>query len=323
MPFTPATCLRNPHVQTILPLFLPSLGLTLITEEFFFNDGDFTQIVWSQDPNARAYEAVTVLFHGLGGSIDSHYVQGMMQSLQEIGHLCVLMHFRGCGSKDNNAIHTYHAGETEDARTFIAYLQAKFPKARLHAVGYSLGGNMLLKLLSSYADTSPLHSAVAVSTPLELETCTRHLSKGFARIYQNYLLKDLKAKLLMKSKRLDLITPLGLSDERIKKIKSIYEFDDIYTARVHGFKDALDYYTKNSSRQFLKGVLTPTLMIHAKDDPFMPSSVLPEPSELSAMIELELCSNGGHVGFVEGSLLHPRLWLPKRVLTFFNEAVPK
>lgn len=293
--------------------------LPYLREEFFFEDGDFTEIAWSKSPQYKQYKHVTVLFHGLSGSIDSHYIQGMMKSLEEIGHLCVLMHFRGCGIKDNNFIRSYHAGETEDAREFIAYVKESFPKARLHAVGYSLGGNMLLKLLSSYADKSPLSSAVAICTPLELETCTRHLSEGFARFYQNYLLKDLKYKLLQKSKHLDLETSLGLSASRIMDIKSIYEFDDVYTARVHGFKDVLDYYEKNSSKQFLKSIHTPTLMLHALDDPFIPSYVLPKKEELSPVIDLELSEHGGHVGFVEGTLLRPSFWLHKRVKKFFHE----
>jgi len=216
-------------------------------------------------------------------------------------------------------MHSYHAGEIEDARAFISYLKTRFPRARLHAIGYSLGGNMLLKLLKSYADKSPLFSAVAISTPLDLAACTAHLNKGFSKIYQRHLLKGLKAKLLEKSKQLDLETALGLNEKRIKGIKTIYEFDDIYTAPANGFADAQDYYKKSSSKQFLKEIKTPTLMIHAKDDPFIPSSVLPQEGELSKMIHFELSDNGGHVGFIEGSLLRPEFWLEKRVKRFFQE----
>jgi len=317
--FVSAKYLQNPHFQTIIPLLLSSVKLPYITEEFIFKDGDFTEIVWSEDPKAKQFKEVTILFHGLGGSVDSHYVQGMMSNLKELDHLCVLMHFRGCGLKNNNTIRSYHAGETEDARAFIAYLQEKFPKAKIYAIGYSLGANMLLKLLSSYADKSPLSSAVAISAPLELEACTRHLNKGFAKVYQKYLLKDLKGKLLDKSKKLDLNTTLGLSYKRIKGIRTIFEFDDIYTSRAHGFDSALDYYKKSSSKQFLKTIQTPTLMLHALDDPFMPSSVLPKKDELSKMIQLELSEHGGHVGFIEGTLFKPSFWLEKRVGLFFQE----
>ena len=259
-----------------------------------------------------------MLFHGLGGSAESAYIQEMMQHLKQTGYLCVLMHFRGCGSRTNDTLRSYHAGETEDARFFIDTLKQRFSQARVHAVGYSLGGNMLLKLVSTYSENSPLTSAIAVSTPLELETCTLHLNKGIARAYQFYLLKDLKKHLLQKADKLDLNTALGLSVKRIKNIKSIYEFDDIYTAPVHGFSDAHEYYTRNSSRQFLSGIKMPTLMIHAQDDPFMPSSVFPGEKELSKSIQFELYEHGGHVGFIEGSLLQPRFWLQKRIQSFIE-----
>ena len=318
MSFTAGKFIHNPHLQTILPLFLSHAKVDCLKEEFYFGDGDFTEIVWSEAPEGNAFSDIVVLFHGLGGSAESAYIQEMMMHLKQMGYLCVLMHFRGCGSRTNNTIRSYHAGETEDARFFINTLKQRFPQTKLHAIGYSLGGNMLLKLISTYAEYSPLSSAIAVSTPLELETCTLHLNKGLAKIYQLYLLKDLKAHLLHKAHKLDLVTALGLSVKRIKAIKSIYEFDDIYTAPVHGFSDAHDYYTRNSSRQFLSGIKMPTLMIHAYDDPFMPTSVFPSDTELSKSIQFELYKNGGHVGFIEGSLFQPRFWLKERIQSFIE-----
>lgn len=287
MNFTSPLHLRSPHIQTVLPLFFSKKNSSYIRKEFTFDDGDFTEIVWSKDPNAKEYKNVCVLFHGLGGSVESHYIQGMMDTLSEEGYLCVLMHFRSCGLKPNKALRMYHAGEIEDARQFIKMLQDRFKTATLHAIGYSLGANMLLKLLSSYGKESPIHKAVSVSAPLELETCTHYMSKGIARAYQSYLLKSLKKELLTKAKKLDLVTPLNLNITRIKKIKSIFEFDDIYTAPVNGFKDAKEYYEKNSAKQFLKGIHTPTLLIHAKDDPFMPATILPEKTEVSQSVHLD------------------------------------
>ena len=318
MPYIAPSHLKNPHLQTILPLIFANKKADYLHEDFYFKDGDFTEIVWSEDPGSRNFEHISVLFHGLGGSIYSHYIQRLMRDLSEMGHLCVLMHFRGCGLRTNESKRSYHAGETGDADYLIQRLKKEYPNAKLHAVGYSLGANMLLKLLSTYQDNSPLVSAVCVSAPLELEPCTRHLSKGFAKVYQKYLLKSLKKNLLMKAKKYDLESEWGLTPEVIKDIKTIYEFDDVYTAPVHGFKDAKDYYTKNSSKQFLKDIHTPTLMIHAIDDPFMPASVLPKEEQLSKYIRLELSKNGGHVGFVQGSLLKPRYWLESRIKEFFT-----
>jgi len=316
MSFTSPLHLKNPHLQTMMPLILAKTKQTYLREEFSLEDGDFTEIIWNDNPYTKNYNHVCVLFHGLGGSIDSHYIQRMMRTLSQLGYLCVMMHFRGCGNKTNKKQRSYHAGETEDARYFIKHLVQRFPKTSLHAIGYSLGGNMLLKLLASYGSNSPLSSAAAISTPLELETCTRHLSKGFARIYQVYLLRSLKKGLLLKHESLDLESTLGLNVKRIKAIKSIYEFDDRYTAPAHGFKNAKEYYTKNSAKQFLKKIQTPTLMIHSLDDPFMPSSVLPKKSELSKYLSLEVSKHGGHVGFIQGNIFKPTFWLEKRVASF-------
>ena len=318
MYFTTPKHLRSPHIQTILPLLFSKQNDTYLREEFTFDDGDFTEVVWSEDPNAKAYKNVCVLFHGLGGSVDSHYIQGMMDSLSKAGFLCVLMHFRGCGIKKNKSLKMYHAGETEDARHFIHSLKNKFPASNLHAIGYSLGANMLLKLLGSYGDKSPISRAVCISAPLELETCTHHINKGFAKVYQNYLLKGLKKELLEKAAQFDLETPLKLSRYRIQKIKTIFEFDDIYTAPVNGFKDAKEYYHKSSAKQFLKDIQTKTLLIHAKDDPFMPSSILPHETEVSESVRMLISENGGHVGFIRGSVFKPDFWLEHRVKNFFS-----
>ncbi len=313
--FNPSTFLKNPHVQTILPLFLPTKTGDLYQEEYSFEDGDFTELVWNKKP--KQPKNIVILFHGLGGSIHSHYISGMMNTLEEIGFNSVLMHFRGCGIKPNKKARMYHAGEIEDASSLIHHLQKKYPLAKLHAIGYSLGANMLLKLVASFKNKSPLHSAVAISAPLELEKCTRYIDQGFAKIYQHYLLKDLKSSLLNKVKHLDLKTDFDLDEARVKKIKTIYEFDDIFTAPVHGYKNAKEYYTQNSSRQFLKEIKIPTLLIHSKDDPFMPSSVFPEPDEISNSILYEVGNYGGHVGFIEGTLFKPEFWLEKRVKSFF------
>ena len=317
--FKPPRLLKNPHIQTILPLLLSTKRANYYTQEYTFSDGDFTDLVWNKKPEQP--HNIVVLFHGLGGSINSHYIQGMMQALQEIGFASVLMHFRGCSGRPNKTKRMYHAGETEDARAFIESLQQEYPKSKIHAIGYSLGANMLLKLLASYQDNSPLSSAIAISAPLELEKCTRYINRGFAKVYQSYLLKDLKSALLVKVQKLDLKTDFGLDRARVKKIKTIFEFDDIYTAPVHGFKNAVDYYKQNSSRQFLKDIKVKTLLIHSLDDPFMPSSVFPSKEEISEAIIYEVGNFGGHVGFIEGSLIKPKFWLEKRVKRFFKESV--
>lgn len=301
----------------MLPLAFSSEAKDYYKEDFIFEDGDFTELAWSE--KSKDPKHIVILFHGLGGSIHSHYIQGMMKTLSAINYTSVVMHFRGCSGKPNKTKRSYHAGETGDAKAFITHLKKSYPQAHLHAVGYSLGANMLLKLLAEYKEHSPLHSAVAISAPLELEKCTHHINQGFAKVYQVYLLKALKDSLLQKVRLLDLKSQYDLDEKRVKRIKSIYEFDDIYTAPVHGFKNAVDYYTKNSSRQFLKEIQTPTLLIHSLDDPFMPPSIFPDKKELSSSIVYEVGNYGGHVGFIEGTLFKPEFWLEKRVKKFFLE----
>lgn len=266
-------------------------------------------------PNNNKVPRITVLFHGLGGSIKSHYIRRMMHFLKEQDELCVLMHFRSCSGEVNTKARSYHAGETDDADFFISQLRQRFPQVQIHAIAYSIGANMLLK----YLGTSTSHaicSAVAISPPFELEKCTHHLNKGFSKLYQYYLLMDLKTNLLKKASHIDLDTPYSLSSENIRAIKSIYEFDELYTAPVHGFKDAKEYYRLNSSRKFLKQIKTPTLIIHSMDDPFMPKEVIPHKEELGEYVSLELSKYGGHVGFIQGSLLRPHFWLQQRIYGF-------
>ncbi len=176
---------------------------------------------------------------------------------------------------------------------------------------------MLLKYLATHKQNG-LNKAIAVSAPLELEACTQHLDKGLAKLYQHYLLIDLKKTLLEKAAHIDLVKDFQLSRQRIQAIKSIYEFDDIYTAPVHGFKDAKEYYDTNSARGFLKQITTDTLILHAKDDPFMPKSVIPDIDELSKTITLETSEHGGHVGFIQGNLFKPSFWLEQRAYAFLS-----
>jgi len=312
MKFKPPFHLKNSHFQTIFPLLLKPKKIEYFQEEFILRDGDFVDLSWSKEPKDTDIKDLFLLFHGLGGSVHSHYIQGMMKRLDLIGHISVVMHFRGCSGRGNNSIRSYHSGEIEDPKEVIKHLKQRFPNTKLHVVSYSLGANMTLKLLASYKNNSPITSAVAVNPPFELEKCTKHLSVGFRKIYQTYLLTELKKQLIRKSKIYSL-EKYNLDEKKISKIKSIYEFDDLYTAPVHGFKNAHDYYTKCSSRQFLKDIDTPTLLIHSLDDPFMPLDIYPKKEELSEFITYELGHFGGHVGFVEGSVFKPRFWLEDRI----------
>ena len=303
-------------MQTLFASFFRKEQLVKVErEDFWLDDGDFVECVW-QNEKPKDARPIVVLFHGLAGSVRSPYVIGLMNALEQKGFACVLMQFRGCGQKENLKPQAYHSGETSDAKAFIEHLRLTYPKNKLHAVGFSIGGNMLLKLLGEWGEASPIHLAVSVSAPLRLDICANTIEKGFARVYQNYLLKPLKKTLIAKYAKFEMQKRLGISKDEVQNIKTIRAFDDAYVAPMFGFTSSTDYYSKCSARQFLKDIETKTLILHALDDPFMSSDILPNEEELSSSITLEVSPNGGHVGFVAGSFREPVYWLDDRIVEF-------
>lgn len=227
------------------------------------------------------------------------------------------MHFRGCTGNDNKLPRSYHSGDSGDALEFIQSIKKEFPSRPLYAVGYSLGANMLLKLLGELRENTLIEKAVAISPPMQLDACSDRMNQGFSRYYQHRLLSDLNRALEKKYDKHDMQKLLGIKREDVHKLKTFMEFDSAYTAPIHGFKSAQDYYTKSSSKQYLKFIKTPTLIIHAKDDPFMSQDVIPTEDELSSSIEFELTKKGGHVGFISGTIFKPEYWLEKRIVSYF------
>ena len=257
----------------------------------------------------------------LEGSLKSPYAHGLVEAAQKRGWLGVVMHFRGCSGEPNRMHRIYHSGETEDASWFLRWLQREFGHAPTAAVGYSLGGNMLACLLAKEGNDLPVDAAVIVSAPFMLEACSYHMEKGFSRVYQRYLLNLLKANAARKLAAYPGTLPINLA--QLKSVRRIREFDDLITARIHGYADAIDYYRQCSAMPMLNRIAKPTLIIHAKDDPFMDHQVIPKPESLPPQVEYQLTEHGGHVGFIGGTLLHPQMWLESRIpdwLTTYLEA---
>jgi predicted alpha/beta-fold hydrolase len=322
MSFKTSFLLKNRHIQTLFATFFrKTVELDFDIEKFWLDDGDFVECFWYNKPDTNSTKPIVILFHGLEGSYKSPYIQGMMQSLATNGFTSVLMHFRGCSEKDNLLPRSYHSGDSGDAKAWIEYLSKKYINSPLFAVGFSLGGNMLLKLTGEYADKSPLKASVSVSAPLQLDICANQMNRGFSKIYQAHLMKHLKKSLLKKYRKFPMQKYLHLNEKQIDKLKTFWDFDGAYTAPIHGFKSADDYYKRSSSRQFLKDIQTPTLIIHAKDDPFMTPKIIPQESELSKYVRLELSNHGGHVGFVGGSLFKPKYWLEKAIVDFLKNFI--
>jgi len=323
--FKPAWWARNPHIQTIFADFLTNRKKPLGTpQRLELHDGDFVDLVWTQKIAPSYSGPLVVLFHGLEGSIKSHYAYRLLKSLKQHQWPGVMMHFRGCSGEPNRLPRAYHSGETDDARYFIKYLKQQYPQAELYAAGYSLGGNMLLKYLGKYKENSLLKAAAAISPPLDLSVCEQRLKHGFSRVYQSHLLRRMKRNLKLKLQKMPELGQHLLCGSNLSQIKNFKSFDQLVTAPLHGFKSAEDYYQKSSAMQYLKDITVPSLILHAKDDPFMTHAVIPHAEQLSTEIEYELCAKGGHVGFIEGKYpWRPRFYVEQRIAEFFKEIKDK
>ncbi|MEA3491196.1 MAG: hydrolase [Campylobacterota bacterium] len=318
-PFEPAIGLRNRHFQTLFPpLFRRQKRPEVEIERFELEDGDFVECFWHNRPNKGDNRPIATLFHGLEGSFDSPYIQGMMHALKRDGFSSVIMHFRGCSGIKNRLFRSYHSGKTDDAKAWFTHLHQHYPQNPLFAVGYSLGGNMLLKLLGEQQNSSLLRAAVSISAPMQLDISADRVNRGFSKLYQYHLMRQLKHSLLQKYQDHDMQSIIGIEPKAVKKLKNFWEFDAVYTGPVNGFSSATDYYQKSSSKQFLKMIKRPTLIIQALDDPFMTPQMLPKEDEISSKVQIELYPHGGHVGFVSGSFLKPRYWLEDRIIKYFK-----
>jgi len=318
-PFSPKYLLKNKHIQTLYSSFFrKDYNLCTDVETFLLSDGDFTECYWYNKNVLKNNAPIIVLFHGLEGSFQSPYIQGIMKHAKDEGFASVVLHFRGCSGKTNNLPVAYHSCFTSDAIAWIEHLHMNYPDSQLFCAGYSMGGNMLLKLLAQQNTKCQLTAATATSVPFLLQISSKTMEQGFAKIYQKHLLKSLQINLKKKYKKLNMNDFIPLKEKDINKLDTFWKFDDEYTAPIHGFKSAEDYYEKCSSRPILKDIKTPTLLIQAKDDPFMTPEVIPNKDELSEYVTLELSEHGGHVGFIEGSLFKPEYWLEKRIVEYFK-----
>ena len=317
--FTAHPLLKNCHVQTLwsrLARYVPRSEL--YWQSFELSDGDFVDLAWTV-PWQTALEAadvpLVIIFHGLEGSVRSPYADDLMASAHARGWHAVTMHFRGCSGRPNRTHRAYHSGDTQDALELMTWLQQRSDKV-LYAAGFSLGGNMLVKLLGEQPSV-PLQGAVSVSAPLALGPSSKRIDQGFSRVYRNHLVGSLKRKILQKHQQGVLRGHLDIDPKAIAKIVNFRTFDDIVTAPLHGFNDADDYYRRCAGLKFLPQVQRPLLILHAHDDPFTCVSCIPSPEILPPSVTHELSQHGGHVGFVGSDNGKPRFWLSRRILDYF------
>ena len=307
MPFVPHPLLRGPHRQTLYGAFgrrAPSFFGR--PERFELPDGDFVDLEHA-DIEGESTGPRVVVIHGLGGTAQSPYVRALGAALLARGWAVTLFQFRGAAAPNRTA-RTYHSGDTGDLERVFAALRPT--SSSLVAVGYSLGGNVLLKHLGDRGDASPLDAAVAVSVPFRLDICSRQLATGSSRMYGLYLLRALKARL--RTMR-PLIAP-HIDFARAMAATNFYTFDDAVTAPLNGYASADDYYARASSHDAIAAIERPTLVLHALDDPFMTPAAVPSPAHLAPSVTLETHAHGGHVGFFErGDNGLPRSFIEPRV----------
>ena len=271
---------RGPHAQTLLARLLRSPhGPPFHRERFETPDGDFFD-------NRRS----------------------VCRELLADGVRPVAFNFRGCSGEPNRALRYYHSGDSADVRQLIAVIRERRPGRPVGGMGFSLGGNILLKMLGERPDGGPglLDAAAAMSVPYDLAAGADLLERSpMGRLYSQYFLRSLRGKLRYKRDRLESVLDMS----RVDKARTIREFDDRVTAPLNGFRDARHYYEECSSAAFLDRIRTPTLLLHAVNDPFLPAEAIPvAKAEANAATKLVLVERGGHVGFVAGSPWSPRFW---------------
>ena len=241
-----------------------------------------------------------------------------MAALHERGMRGVVVHFRGCSGEPNRLPRAYHSGDAPEIDWIVRRLRRQHADAPLFAVGVSLGGNALLKWLGETGASAGtvIDGAAAVSAPVNLMAAGNALDRGFNLAYVHQFLSSMKRKALAK-----LAQYPGLYDAaRVRAASTLREFDDLVTAPLHGFRNTDDYWTRASSKPGLKNIRVPTLLLNARNDPFLPASALPGAGEVSGAVTLEQPEQGGHVGFVSGRFPGSLGWLPARVMEFFQDA---
>ncbi|OLL29769.1 hydrolase [Burkholderia sp. SRS-W-2-2016] len=312
--------LPNRHAQTIVPsLFARRPAVPFRRERWDTPDGDFIDLDWVAHEAAPAATApLFVLFHGLEGSSGSHYAAALMEAARQYGWHGVVPHFRSCSGSLNRLPRFYHLADSNEVDWILRRLAAAH-RGPVVAAGVSLGGNVLLRWLGERReDAVPVvAAAAAISTPIDVHAGGRALSQGFGLVYTRSFLKTLKQKASQKLEQFP-----GLFDrDAMLASRTMYEFDNVVTAPLHGFRDTDHYWSSATTRPLLPHIEVPTLVLNARNDPFLPATALPSPREVSKAVELYQPEHGGHAGFMTGPFPGRIDWLSRRVFSYLERHV--
>ena len=314
--YLPPAWLRYGHLQTVLPVVWRRPEKPGYRHERLeLPDGDFLDLDWSQAGHKR----LAILSHGLESDSNAAYIRGMVLALNAAGWDALAWSFRSCGREPNRLLRFYHSGETRDLAGVIEHAATGY--GRIALVGFSLGGNMTLLYLGESPPHPAVVAAVAISAPVDLGASTRSIDARWDnRVYMQRFLKTLFAKVEAKA----IHFPDDIDVTGIRRIRSFEEFDDRYTSRIHGFRDAADYWAQASSRQYLPQIAVPTLLLNAHDDPFLPGECFPTAeAEGNPALFLEAPAHGGHVGFMDSARPRHSSWAERRAVAFLAEHAVK
>lgn len=314
-PYFPAPLLRGGHLQSIVPaLWSAAPKHQWQRTRWEWADGDFVDADWLHVSHTNA--PLLVLFHGLEGSSQSHYARSIGSYFQAQGWRVVVPHFRGCSGQPNRLLRAYHSGDADEIARMLGAAHRTHPAAPLYAAGVSLGGNALLCYLSQTHKDIPLHAAASVCAPLDLDRCGQAITTGFANVYTKMFMRTLLAKTRAKRPQF----PNACDWDAVLASKNLEQFDDVFTGPIHGYQNAADYYAKASAKHKLKDITLPTLLLNARNDPFVPNDILDTLSVSNAVL-VNQPQQGGHVGFASGHGMGQLDWLPKRLWYWFKHGV--
>lgn len=321
--FKAAPFLSNPHVQTLCAYYLrPVAKLACQRQQLNLADGDFVDIDLNRrasaalNTNDNANTPLVIMLHGLEGSSESTYMRAMMWQFEKLKWRVIGVNMRGCSGRINKLAIAYNACEQETLNSVLQFARQQFAQAPIFALGFSLGGSILLNYLS--AKNCPITAACAISAPYDLQAAAEHMQYGIAKMYRNFFIKSLKSKVYAK-RQLYRELKLDIDWRRLSKCKSFLEFDDLITAPHNGFQSAADYYRQGSVKHKLKQITTPTLLIHAQDDPFMTAACAPHKDLINPNTSLAVSATGGHVGFIDKR--YGFSWHNLRTADFFQQHI--
>jgi predicted alpha/beta-fold hydrolase len=318
--YRPAALLANGHLQTIAASILRRVPeVRYQRERLELPDGDFVDLDWSL-AGARPAARLGIISHGLEGDSSRPYVRGMARALNQAGFDALAWNYRGCGGETNRLLRAYHLGDTDDLAEVVRHATENKEYPRIFLTGFSAGGNVTLKYLGENAARVPaqVQRAAVFSVPTDLKASSIHISRWQNRVYLRRFMHSLREKIRVKAAHLP--GQLDLTD--LGQLRDFPQFDEHYTAPMHGFASADDYYAQSASGHYLAGIRVPTLLVNALNDPFLPPSCYPRAAATaSSFFYLETPAVGGHVGFNENGPAGS-YYSERRTIDFFTRPEP-